>query len=157
MEKKMMNITLEQQKVISSPLRSKIIYLLAEDPKTAKQVADEMGKTAGSIHYHIQQLLSHGIIELVETKENRGIIEKYYLSKATHFSMGKQNTEMTNQENEEQISINISLNNAEKEEFNHEIEELFIKYIKRTIKDQPNRSSYQVAAIFNKISDGQEE
>ena len=74
--KKTMDVNLEQQKLISSPLRVKIIYLLATQAMTAKQVADELGKSAGSIHYHIQQLFNGGILELEETKENRVIIEK---------------------------------------------------------------------------------
>ena len=73
-EKNYMEINLEQQKLISNPLRVKIIYLLDERPMTAKQVADEMGKTAGSIHYHIQQLFQSGILEIEETRENKGMM-----------------------------------------------------------------------------------
>lgn len=70
-----MEITLDQQKLISSPLRAKIIYLLNERAMTAKQVADELRKSNGSIHYHIQQLYNGGIIELVKTKDNKGSLK----------------------------------------------------------------------------------
>lgn len=155
-EKRSMEINLEQQKVISSPLRSRIIFLLAEQPRTAKQVADEMGKSAGSIHYHIQQLYHHGILELVETKENRGIIEKYYQSKATHF-YHHENSEKLNHEEEERRVVNISLTEAEKEAFIVELEQLFYKYIKRTVKEAPDRTSYQLDATFKKMKEGKEE
>lgn len=104
--KKTMEINLEQQKLISSPLRIKIIYLLAKSPMTAKQVAEELGKSAGSIHYHIQQLYKGGILEIEETKENRGIIEKYYRSKATQFNLKESGQEKG--ENCSTMGINIS-------------------------------------------------
>ncbi|WP_282155566.1 ArsR/SmtB family transcription factor [Cytobacillus gottheilii] len=138
-EKKSMEINLEQQKLISSTLRVKIIYLLAEEQMTAKQVADEMGKTPGSIHYHIQQLYNGGILEITETKENRGIMEKYYRSKATHFVLKgeeladvKKGTSRTN----------LSLTEEEKQAFDNDIDALIMKYIKMTVKEREGRKPY---------------
>ncbi|WP_257391503.1 ArsR/SmtB family transcription factor [Cytobacillus gottheilii] len=138
-EKKSMEINLEQQKLISSTLRVKIIYLLAENQMTAKQVADEMGKTPGSIHYHIQQLYNGGILEMTETKENRGIVEKYYRSKATHFMLKgveisdvKKGTSRTN----------LSLTEEEKQAFDDDIDALIMKYIKMTVKEREGRKPY---------------
>lgn len=138
-EKKSMEINLEQQKLISSTLRVKIIYLLAEEQMTAKQVADEMGKTPGSIHYHIQQLYNGGILEITETKENRGIMEKYYRSKATHFVLKgeefadvKKGTSRTN----------LSLTEEEKQALDDDIDALIMKYIKMTVKEREGRKPY---------------
>ncbi|KAB2332054.1 winged helix-turn-helix transcriptional regulator [Bacillus mesophilum] len=134
-----MEINLEQQKLISSTLRVKIIYLLAENQMTAKQVADEVGKTPGSIHYHIQQLYNGGILEITETKENRGIMEKYYRSKATHFVLKgvelayvKKGTSRTN----------LSLTEEEKQAFDDDIDALIMKYIKMTVKEREGRKPY---------------
>lgn len=142
--KKTMDVNLEQQKLISSPLRVKIIYLLATKAMTAKQVADELGKTAGSIHYHIQQLYNGGILELKETKENRGIVEKYYRSKATHFNL---NDDQGQPEIEKVVrqGTYISLTDEDMKELQADIDQLFLKYVKKSAKkSEQSKVSYEI-------------
>ncbi|WP_226677846.1 ArsR/SmtB family transcription factor [Mesobacillus jeotgali] len=142
--KKTMDVNLEQQKLISSPLRVKIIYLLATKSMTAKQVADELGKTAGSIHYHIQQLFNGGILELEETKENRGIIEKYYRSKATHFNL-KNEEGVPNSESVIRQATYVSLTEEDKKELQADIDLLFLKYVKKSAeKSEKDKVSYEM-------------
>ncbi len=139
-----MDVNLEQQKLISSPLRVKIIYLLATKAMTAKQVADELGKTAGSIHYHIQQLYNGGILDLEETKENRGIIEKYYRSKATHFNL---NDDQGKPETEKVVSQGtyISLTEEDRKELQADIDQLLLKYVKKSAKkSDKDKVSYEI-------------
>lgn len=148
-----MEVNLEQQKLVSSPLRVKIIYLLAMKAMTAKQVADELGKSAGSIHYHIQQLYNGGILEIEETRENRGIIEKYYRSKATHFSL---NTEKEDTKVEETTSQGtyVSLTEADLKELHADLDALFFKYVERsTSKSEEERTSYELNVILKKIKE----
>lgn len=154
-EKKSMDITLEQQKLISSPLRSKIIYLLAMKPMTAKQVADEMERSAGSIHYHIQQLFNGGIIELAETRNNKGIIEKYYRSLATQFRL-KDEDVVKDEDFFMQRGANISLSESELEAFIDEYDELLKKYIKKTIKKSGDRTPYEIRCRFIKLAEEEE-
>ncbi|GAM14109.1 ArsR/SmtB family transcription factor [Mesobacillus selenatarsenatis] len=142
--KKTMEVNLEQQKLISSPLRVKIIYLLAMKAMTAKQVADELGKSAGSIHYHIQQLYNGGILELEETKENRGIIEKYYRSKATHFNL-KNEGAVPNSESVISQGTYVSLTEEDKKELQADIDLLFLKYVKKSAgKSEKDKISYEI-------------
>lgn len=150
-----MDINLEQQKLISSPIRVKIIYLLDTKAMTAKQVADEMGKTAGSVHYHIQQLFNGGILEIEETKENKGIIEKYYRSKATQFRLRDENT--PNQEKKRSRRCSLSLADDELKEFETEFDNLLLKYVKRTVKEDTTRTSYHVSLQFDKLHKEEEE
>ncbi|MEH7121675.1 winged helix-turn-helix domain-containing protein [Bacillus sp. JJ1773] len=154
-QQKMMEINLEQQKLISSPLRVKIIYLLDERPMTAKQVADEMGKTAGSIHYHIQQLYHGGILEIAETKENRGIIEKYYRSKATHFKLIDENAPIQEKKIRTRGS-SLSLTDKELKEFEADWDQLILKYLKKTVKSDKERTPYQISCQFEKLMDEEE-
>ncbi len=56
----------------------KFFTFLKDEALTAKQVATKLNKSAGSVHYHVQILYDGGLLELVDTKEKRGIIEKYY-------------------------------------------------------------------------------
>lgn len=146
--KKTMEITIEQQKLISSPLRVKIIYLLSRSAMTAKQVADELGKSAGSIHYHIQQLYKGGILEIEETRENRGIIEKYYRSKATQFILneesGKEKTEGSTS-----MGTSMSLTDEELKEFQDDLYALIVKYMEKSVKgDSKRRDTYQISCQF---------
>lgn len=152
---KPMDINLEQQKLISSPIRVKIIYLLDSQAMTAKQVADEMGKTAGSIHYHIQQLFNGGILEIEEMKENKGIIEKYYRSKATKFRLRDKNT--PNLEKKRSRRSSLSLTDEELKEFESDFDNLLLKYVKRTVKEDVTRTSYQVSLQLDKFLEEEEE
>lgn len=79
-------ISVEQAKLLGSAQRVKIIKTLVDKAKTSKQVADELGESPGSIHYHIQKLYEGGLIDLVETRTVGGIVEKYYKSKAKWFN-----------------------------------------------------------------------
>ncbi|RJG25619.1 winged helix-turn-helix domain-containing protein [Paenibacillus thiaminolyticus] len=79
-------ISVEQSKLLGNAKRIKIIAAIQDKPKTAKQVADELKQTPGSIHYHIQKLYEGGLIDLVDTQSAGGIIEKYYKAKAKWYS-----------------------------------------------------------------------
>jgi DNA-binding transcriptional ArsR family regulator len=69
--------------LLANALRIKILHVLADTPRTAKQVADLLGESPGNIHYHIKQLYNGGLVEHVETRESHGILEKYYKAKST--------------------------------------------------------------------------
>ncbi|WP_409273131.1 ArsR/SmtB family transcription factor [Neobacillus sp. SCS-31] len=153
MEPKIMEINLEQQKLISTPLRVKIIYLLSEETMTAKQVADELGKTPGSIHYHIQQLYKGGILELAETRENKGIVEKYYRSKATHFNL---NTKDPARKGIRTIEISLEFTNEEYKEFEEEYDSLLKKWLKKTVAYKEGRTSYTLSLEFKKDLTGED-
>lgn len=148
--KKTMEVNLEQQKLISSPLRVKIIYLLAIKAMTAKQVADELGKSAGSIHYHIQQLYNGGILEIEETKENRGIIEKYYRSKATHFNLKNEGVTPSTEQVVNQGTF-VSLTEEDRKELNADLDSLFLKYVKKSaMKSDTVKVSYEMSFSLKK-------
>jgi predicted transcriptional regulator len=148
--KKTMEVNLEQQKLISSPIRVKIIYLLAMKAMTAKQVADELGKSAGSIHYHIQQLYNGGILEIEETKENRGIIEKYYRSKATHFNLKNEEVSPTAEQVVKQGTF-ISLTEEDRKELTADLDALFLKYVKKSaMKTEAEKTSYEMSFTLKK-------
>lgn len=137
----MMPVTLEQQKVISHPLRSDIVLLLATNTMTAKQVALHFNKTAGSVHYHIKLLYTHGIIDIHHTNLVNGIIEKYYQSKATQFYL--ESIKPIQELFENVHSLPLSIN--ELETFNEEIRELILKYeLNAKSKDGVRRFNHEV-------------
>jgi DNA-binding transcriptional ArsR family regulator len=76
----------EQAKVISHKLRLQIMTIFKDhNPRTAKQIADELELPASKVHYHVRELERAGIVEIVETREKGGVIEKYYLPIAKEF------------------------------------------------------------------------
>ncbi|WP_230199540.1 ArsR/SmtB family transcription factor [Bacillus testis] len=146
---KIMDIDLVQQKLVSSPLRVKILYLLAEKAMTAKQVADELGKSPGSIHYHIQQLYNGGILHIEETKMNKGIVEKYYRPLATHFRLKDEPQDYL--EIQQCRRSYISLSEEELEEFNKQFDSLLERFVEKTLRNNQERTSYEINCIFKKV------
>lgn len=154
-KKNVMEISLEQQKLISSPLRAKIIYLLSKKEMTAKQVADELEKTTGSIHYHIQQLYHAGILELTGTKNNKGIIEKYYRSKAVEFKL-KDEFAPKEKDYFMKRGVSLSLSEGELNELIRDFDDMIEKYLLRSLRGTTERKSYQVYLEFKNHSEEDE-
>lgn len=140
---KEMEINWQQQKVISNPLRSRIIALLYEEAMTPKQVADLVGKNPGTVYYHIQQLLKHDILEVENVDTEKGIVEKYYRARAITFR------------NPDQVSppghvdgrtANIYLSEKLVAQLSKELEDLFFKYghLSYKEKDKEEQAPYSV-------------
>ncbi|WP_246938508.1 winged helix-turn-helix domain-containing protein [Bacillus pinisoli] len=85
---------LKQAKVLSDDLRMRIISMFRDDkPRTAKQVADELELPASKVHYHVKELEKLGLLILIDTKINGGIVEKYYLPIAKNIRIRLSRTE----------------------------------------------------------------
>jgi DNA-binding transcriptional ArsR family regulator len=76
---------LETLKVISEPLRLQILELLADEPRTVKQLAGELNMAATRLYYHVNLLELHGLIRVTGTRIVSGIIEKQYQVTACRF------------------------------------------------------------------------
>ncbi|NGQ94202.1 winged helix-turn-helix transcriptional regulator [Brevibacillus sp. SYP-B805] len=121
-------ITLEQQKLLASAIRIQILHLLAQEPRTAKQVADLLGQSPGNVHYHIQRLHDGGLIELTETREVGGIVEKYYKAHHTRFHLiGFPDS----QKGKERLMSHLLLTAKEREELRKELEALLLRWESR--------------------------
>lgn len=139
-------ISVEQAKLLGSAQRVKIIGTIVDDAKTAKQVADELGESPGSIHYHIQKLYDGGLIDLVETRTVGGIVEKYYKSKAKWFNtQGTQLVDPVLADDYDaavstKMSLRIQLSPEQQEEMAAEIKALLEKWVKITSGSKPENS-----------------
>lgn len=135
------SINIEQAKLLSSALRIKIISELVKKPKTAKQVADDLGQSAGNIHYHIKKLYEGGILELVEEKQVRGLTEKYYQSKSKWFNTDYPGiidpllSDNFKGEQSTAISIRLNLSPRQKHELERDFKELMEKWVEKTTVD----------------------
>ena len=76
---------LDQLKVIADPLRVRLLQAFCEAPRTTKQVADSFGEKPTRLYHHVDALERVGLIRLVETRQVRGTIEKYYTAVAKRF------------------------------------------------------------------------
>jgi len=82
--------TLEQFKALAHPLRQRILEDFARAPKTTKQVAEGLGEKPTRLYHHVHALERAGLIRLVETRPNRGTVEKYFSTVATRFQVDPQ-------------------------------------------------------------------
>jgi DNA-binding transcriptional ArsR family regulator len=74
-----------QVKVLADPLRIRILEDLCTVERTTKQVAERLGEKPTKLYHHVEALERVGLIRLTRTRQNRGTIEKYYLSVARQF------------------------------------------------------------------------
>ena len=143
-------ISVEQAKLLGSAQRVKIIGAISDQAKTAKQVADELGQSPGSTHYHIQKLFEGGLIDLVETRAEGGILEKYYKSKAKWFdSPGADNVDPVLAEgydspNSTKISLRLSLTPEEREQLSEEFKNLMEKWVALTSSSREGAEEFAI-------------
>ena len=65
-------------RALAHPLRLRILELFAEGPKTTKRVAELLGEPPTRLYHHVAALERSGLLELKETRKNRGTVEKWY-------------------------------------------------------------------------------
>jgi len=68
----------EQVKVVAEPLRVSILEALCLEARTTKQVAEILGEKPTRLYHHVDLLAEAGLIRLVDTRQVRGTVEKYY-------------------------------------------------------------------------------
>ncbi len=74
----------DQAGALLHPLRIEVLKKLAE-PRSCPEVAKELGETSQKIYYHVKILESAGLIEKVEERRVRGIMEGIYLARAKSY------------------------------------------------------------------------
>ena len=70
--------TPEQIRALAHPLRQRILNLLVDSPYTNKQLASTLNVSPPRLHFHVRELQSAGLIEIVSEQPKGGVIEKYY-------------------------------------------------------------------------------
>ena len=77
--------TLEQFKAISEPVRARILGIIQHQPATAKQIADRLHASPGTIGHHLHVLHEAGLVQIVARRLVRGIVANYYTRSARIF------------------------------------------------------------------------
>ncbi|MDF2935731.1 MAG: bacterial regulatory, arsR family protein [Paenibacillaceae bacterium] len=89
MEQMMLINNRDQLKIISDPLRVKILMLLIEKEYTGQNISELLDISRANIHYHLKALEKVGFIELKRTEEKNGIIQKFYRAVAKSYLPGE--------------------------------------------------------------------
>ncbi|MEY2469847.1 MAG: hypothetical protein QOF21_2545 [Actinomycetota bacterium] len=77
-------------KVISDPLRLRLIEELGARPTTVKVLAGVLGMKPNRLYYHVNLLEEHGLIKVTDTRIVSGIVERTYGLVARHFAVDDQ-------------------------------------------------------------------
>lgn len=78
---------LEQLQALADPLHLRLLELLSQKAMTVTQVANLLDEKPNRLYYHINKLEEVGLVQLVETRPYRGILEKYYQAVAQNFKI----------------------------------------------------------------------
>ena len=78
---------LDQLRLLSDPLKLRIIQALAAGPRTTGQVAESLGENLTRLYRHVDALLDAGLIEVTQEKKKRGTVERSFQAVARHFEV----------------------------------------------------------------------
>jgi len=78
-------IDLDQVRLLSDPLKLRLLQAFAESGKTTKEVAAELGESVTKLYRHVDALHDSGLLEIVEEKQKRGTIERTFRAVAQRF------------------------------------------------------------------------
>ncbi len=81
---------LETLKILTDPLRTRLITLLRGGALTASQLAEQIALPVKKLYYHLGLLERHGTIRVVRTRVVSGITEKTYRASAHVFLFEKE-------------------------------------------------------------------
>jgi biotin operon repressor len=77
---------LEQVKTLASAIRSRVFWAFdGAEPQSASQVGAALGKSAQTVHYHINELTRVGLLIPAGTRKRRARTEQLYLHAARRF------------------------------------------------------------------------
>jgi DNA-binding transcriptional ArsR family regulator len=76
---------LETLKVVSDPLRQRILELTLIESLTTKQIAEALEAAPSKIYYHVRLLEKHGLIKVAETRLIANMVENLYQTAAESF------------------------------------------------------------------------
>jgi len=96
---------LEQLQVLADRLHLRLLNVLSQEAMTVTQVANLLGEKPNRLYYHINKLEQVGLVQLVETRPYRGILEKYYRAVAEHFKVDESLLQLQEQTQEATESL----------------------------------------------------
>jgi DNA-binding transcriptional ArsR family regulator len=142
-------ITLQTLRVISDPVRARMIGLFSNGPTTVHKLAEQLGVPLTRLYYHIHQLEEHGLIQVVDQRPRGGTVEKIYATTARTFLVDR--SEFVSEPEEALQQANILIDFVLNET---------IKALRKSVTDgsvdlqqnQPHSKSLQIRRGLGQIS-----
>ncbi|MEC2072548.1 ArsR/SmtB family transcription factor [Alkalihalophilus marmarensis] len=156
-QKKSLDISVEQAKLLGNALRVKIMKQLLNEPKTSKQVATQLGHSPGNVHYHLKKLHEGGLLELVEEKQFGGVVEKYYQAVASRFNspggaMDPVLQEGFNSRDSSLISIRLELTAKQRKDLQEEFLEFLESWVEKSSHTQADEKTEEFSVGVKIVS-----
>jgi DNA-binding transcriptional ArsR family regulator len=79
----------ETLRIVSDPLRLRMLELMRERPQTAKGLATALRVSRTKLYYHLNLLTDRGLIAVADTRLVSGIVEKQYRVTAYRMTVDK--------------------------------------------------------------------
>lgn len=79
----------ETLRIVSDPLRLRMLELMRQGPQTAKELAMALRVSRTKLYYHLNLLVEHGLITVADTRLVSGIVEKQYRVTAYRLTVDK--------------------------------------------------------------------
>jgi DNA-binding transcriptional ArsR family regulator len=79
--------TLDHVRLLSDPLKLRILQILAERESTAREIAAALGDKVTRLYRHVDALLDAGLIEVSRETPKRGTIERTFRAVARRFEV----------------------------------------------------------------------
>lgn len=76
-------------RLLSDPLRLRLIEELGAQPTTVKVLAKAMAMKPNRLYYHVNLLEEHGLVRVTDTRIVSGIVERTYGLVAKHFAVSE--------------------------------------------------------------------
>jgi DNA-binding transcriptional ArsR family regulator len=76
---------LDTLRVVVDPLRLQILDAISDEPLNVKQIAARLGAKPTRLYYHVNALENAGLVQIVETRMKKNMVERYYLAVARDF------------------------------------------------------------------------
>lgn len=81
--------SLEQVRLLSDPLKLKLLQLFATEPRTTREAADKLGEGITKLYRHVDALREAGLLEIVDEERKRGTVERRFGAVARRFEVDR--------------------------------------------------------------------
>ena len=76
---------IDELRAIANPLRISMLDLLIAEPRTVKEIGKALGISSTKLYYHVGEMERAGLVRLVHTELQSGILAKYYRATARYY------------------------------------------------------------------------
>lgn len=78
---------LETVRLLTDPLKMKLLQAFVEQPRTTREVADLLGESVTKLYRHVDALHDAGLLDVVNEQQKRGTVERTFQAVAGRFEV----------------------------------------------------------------------